>query len=206
MSLAEVWRPVRKRWGLLVALALAAAILAGAAVQRAGPLYRAHFSYLVALQEREAAGEFRFDGYYALQATDLFAATLAQWLATPELSARAYEAAGLPLPGPDGRELTRAIEARKAAPQLVTVAAAAESAAAAEALARGIVVAVAEQMQRYHEEGVPAARFKVVPSSVWVGSTPPDTWVAVLAVFLLVLFGGVTGLLLTAVLVQTKVA
>ena len=50
-----LWPPVRRRLPRLSLLAAAGALLAAALVHRAGPHYRAHFSYVVALQEREVA-------------------------------------------------------------------------------------------------------------------------------------------------------
>jgi len=195
-----LWPPVRRRLPRLSLLAAAGALLAAALVHRAGPHYRAHFSYVVALQEREVADNFRFDGYYALQATDLFATTLAEWAMTPEVIAQAYQLAGLPLPGSDARSLVRSVSARKTAPQLIVVEVHGDSASDSAALARGLQAAVAAEVTAYHNAGVPAARFTAVPGAVWVGATLPATGVAAAAVFLLILFVGVNGVLLATLL------
>jgi hypothetical protein len=205
MAVGSLWPAVRRQLPRLLLLAAAAAVLAAALVQRAGPQWRAHFSYLISLQEREAAAEFRFDGYYALQATDLFAATLAEWAMAPEVIAAAHQAADLPLPGADARSLIRTVSARKAAPQLVAVEIRGGSEREAAALASGLQEVLTAQVAAYHTAGVPAARFTAVPSAVWVGGTPPATRVVGAATFLLVLFVLVNGVVLAETLRETRV-
>lgn len=153
---------------LLLASFLLAAIAFGIA-ERVGPLPQVHYSYLVSLSEREETPDFEFDGYYALQATDLFAATLAEWLTTPEVVVAAYRAAGLEPGTEDPRALTRLVEARKSAPQLVEVTVKGSSQAEAEALTAGLLVAMERNVALYHDEGIPAVQFGVVATQPFSG-------------------------------------
>ena len=167
---------------LLLASFLLAAIAFGIA-GRLGPLPQVHFSYLVSLSEREVTPDFEFDGYYALQATDLFAATLAEWLTTPEVVVAAYREAGLEPDTDDPRALTRLVEARKTAPQLVEVTVKGSSQAEAEALTAGLLVAMERNVALYHDEGIPAVEFGVVATEPFSGQRTINARLIAVATF-----------------------
>jgi hypothetical protein len=178
---------------LLAALATLAAV---GVVRRQGPTYEAHFSYTVSLQEREAAPEFRFDGYYALQATDLFAETLAAWATTPEIVVAAHEAAGLPVPSGSARQLARRVSSEKVAPQLVRVWVKGSERDLVERLAQGLQTVMAETIASYHEQGVPAVQLAAVATEPWLGVAAPSVGLIGTAVFVTVLLLGLNAVLL----------
>jgi len=175
------WLPV---W-LLVSFVIAG--ITYSMLTRMGPTYSVHMSYLVSLAEREQAPDYKFDGFYALQATDLFTATLAEWMQTPEFVVKAYEAAGLSLPTDNARRLTKTIEAKKSAPQLITVTITGSAAATAEQLAKGLQVATEQNVERYHAEGTPALTFRVVPSEPWTSVVRPSVPLLTGSAFVVVL-------------------
>lgn len=202
----------KSRWGhaviralplLLVIASLVAAAVYGWVVHR-GSEYRAYYSYVVALTEREAAPDFRFDGYYALQATDLFSETLAAWLRTPELVVAAHQQAGLPLPTTNPRQVARLVEATKAAPQLVTVMIRGSDSTTVEQLSHGMMKATAERVAMYHDQGVPALQFEVVPTEPWVGSQKLSAPVIVSAVWVFVLLFGINAVLIRESISATR--
>jgi len=160
---------IKKSLWRIILLSLALALVALAVVNRVGPTYQVHFSYLISLSEREMAQEFRFDGFYALQATDLFAATLSEWVQTPEVIVDAYRESGLVLPDRDPKWLTRVVRAEKAAPQLVTVVISHSDAEAAMLLSDGLRRVMERNVARYHDEGIPAVTFRVVATEPWSG-------------------------------------
>lgn len=148
--------------------------------------FQVHYSYLVSLSEREAATEYKFDGFYALQATDLFASTLAQWAQTPEIIVAAHEAAGLSIPTRDPRTLVRIVTAEKTAPQLVEVTIKQTESEAARRLTEGLRTVMQRQIDLYHTEGIPALQFRAVATEPWVGERVVATNVIVIATFIFV--------------------
>jgi hypothetical protein len=171
------WLPL---W-LLMSFVVAGATYA--VLSRRGPTYAVHFSYLVSLAEREQSAGYTFDGFYALQATDLFATTLAKWIEAPELIVEAYKEAGVPLPSEDARRLGRSIAANKSAPQLVEVTVAHREAAAAERLAAALQAVTERNVERYHQQGNPAVPFAVVATAPWTSREEPQIPVIVGSVF-----------------------
>lgn len=197
------WRVAQSKLPLALLVSVAAAVIAFVIVRQVGPGYQVHWSYLVSLQERDTVNEYRFDGYYALAATDLFAATLAKWTATPETIVAAYEAAGLELPDVDPRGVTRQVQAVKSAPQLVEVTVRHSERETAERLAAGMREVMAENVERYHNQGVPAVAFAAVPTEPWTGTTRLAAPVIVTATFLFTFFIVLNGILLIESLKRT---
>ena len=158
---------LKKRLPAILLISVVATFIAYGVASRLKPKHIVHFSYVVSQVSRDETPGFRFDGYYALSATDLFATTLASWITAPEHVVAAYQAAGLPLLSHDAREIVKAVEATKAGPQLVQVAISDESKARAEALAQGVQEVVARQVERYHSQGTPAVSFRIVADTPW---------------------------------------
>lgn len=187
-ALADYWRAATAALPVLLIISFAAAVLAYGLISQQDPNYQAHFSYLVSLSEREPAGEYRFDGYYALQATDLFAATLARWIQTPETIISAYRAALLTPPSVKPRDLTSFIRAEKTAPQLVQVTVTGKNEEDVLALTVGLQQVMAGNVESYHKQGIPAVTFRVVSTQPWVGINKLSAPVIVSAVFAFTFF------------------
>ncbi len=160
---------LQKRAPLILLVSVLAALVAYGVAARVKPSYIVHFSYVVSLVQRDTTSDFRFDGLYAIQATDLFASTLSSWMKTPEQVVAAYQEAGLPLPSTDAREIVKAVEANKTGPQLVQVAVKNETKEKAESLAQGLQAVVEKQVAAYHDKGTPAIAFRVVADTPWTG-------------------------------------
>lgn len=182
------WLEVRQLLPWLILISLGVSLLAYVMVEQKGVYHEVHFSYLVALREREGGSEdFRFDGYFALQATDLFAATLAELISSPETIAASFQAAGLPLPT-DAGQLARQVTAEKTASQVVQVVVRDPDAARAEALAGAVQATVADKLTTLDAHGIPALRFEATPTNPWVGVARLSTSVIVSATFLVTFF------------------
>lgn len=188
---------VTRHLPLLLGISLLTAVLAYGIATRLGPTHQVHFSYLISLSEREPSTEFRFDGYYALQATDLFATTLARVIGTPEVIVAAHQAAELPLPTTDARQVTRLVRAEKTAPQLVEVTVSGDNQETALRLAEGVKQVVDHEVARYHEQGIPALRFRTVPTAVWPSTQALALPLITVATFVAALFLGINLVLLT---------
>ncbi len=186
----------RQYLGLILVVSILGGLLAYAIASRTGRQYQVHFSYVVSLREREDSNEFRFDGFYALQATDLFSQTVAEWISTPEIVVAAYKEAGLPLPGTDPHAVSRIIEAKKTAPQLVEITVKEKTADRAHKLTEGLKVVMNKNIEMYDTQGIPALQFRIVPTEPWTGSSELSAPLIGSATFLFLLFVGINLVLL----------
>lgn len=160
---------LRRYWLWVAAAAIVAGALTYGVLARQGTIYEAHFSYLVSLAEREVPETYAFDGYYALQSTDSFAATLARWAAATEVIVRAWQEAGLAPVPTQARVLARSVNAEKTAPQLVQITVRHRDERAARKLSEGLQAVMQRNVDNYQREGVPALKFRVVPTEMWIG-------------------------------------
>lgn len=95
MGLEELVRFFR-RWGRMVAaVTLVAALVAVIAVATRPKRLEASLAFAVNRINREPTADYQFDGYYALQAADLYAQTVVSWFATPAVVRDIYATAGL---------------------------------------------------------------------------------------------------------------
>lgn len=193
---SRAWREVQRRLVWLLLVSAAAGVLSWTTAERLGRQAEVHFSYLVSLSDREGRGSYRFDGYYALSAINLFSETLAEWISRPEVVAEAVRRAELKNIPREARALQRLVTAQRSAPQLVAVTVRAGEAAVTMQLARHLQAVVSENVERYHEAGTPALRFRVVASEPWAGQRVIDAPVVGVAAFLFVLFAAINVLVL----------
>jgi len=177
---------LRRAIPLIVVVCVVSSLVAYGVASRAGTAYSLHFSYSISLAEREDADDYTFDGYYALQATDLFAATLSRWLTAPEVVAAAYERENLPLLT-DVRSLARQVRAEKTAPQLVQVTLVGQDPELLQRLAIGLRDEIDATVERYHLEGTPTLHFNVVTTREWIGEQPVAVRVITIATFMVAL-------------------
>lgn len=172
-------------WILLFSLAVAT--VAYSLTSRSGVTYQVHFSYIVSLTERESSTNYRFDGFYALQATDLFTTTLANWLTTPETIVMTYQTAGLALPTNNARQLSRLVQAEKAAPQLIRVVVAAPQRDQAQKIAASLQEVMKQQIDHYQDQGIPALRFQALATQPWISQQTVALFPIVVGSFVLAL-------------------
>lgn len=184
------WEAFVRRIPTLLAVSFIVAIVGYGVAVRLPVSYDVHGSYVVSQEEREVSSGFRYDGYYALSATDLFTATLAAWITSPETVVRAYEEAGVPLPTEDAIDLVKNIRAEKAAPQLVTITVRDSSKADAEKLAGGVAKVIPTFVEQYNTTGTPAATFSVVASQRWTGVSRIAPFPVALVLFIFVFLVG----------------
>ncbi len=192
----QYWRVVQQKMPTVLVISFVLAIAAWLVVRGVGASYEVHFSYLVSLSQREEVSDYSFDGYYALQATDLFTATLAQWIKTPEVIVEAYKESEIKLGDVDPRALGRKIKSVKTAPQLIEVTVNGKNREETKRLAEGVRAVMKKNVERYHDKGIPALRFRVVETEPWIGQQKLSKAPIVVATFIFVFFMGINVVIL----------
>ena len=190
------WQVMKRTFPKVVMLSVALAVLAYVITARTGPTYSVHYSYIVSMSEREEGNDFRYDGYYALSATDLFTATLTAWTKTPEVAVRAYEISGVEMRSNDPQALVKLVSAEKTGPQIIEIVIKHKKKEIAEKLTEGLQAAMLENIEKYHNEGIPAVKYKVVTTEAWTGEKSLAVGVVTMGTFIFALLLGINGVLL----------
>jgi hypothetical protein len=186
-SFHRYWLAWQRQLPWILGLTLLVTMLVYEGAKRLPATQQVHFSYLVSLAERETGSVYQFDGYYALQATDLFTTTVSQWVQTPEVIVAAYQAANLAVPASDPRTLLQHVVATKTAPQLVTVTVKDSDPQVAQKLTEGLQTVMNRNVELYHEQGTPALTFRIVATPSWLGVQRLDVRLITGATFILML-------------------
>lgn len=163
------FRALNRALPLIFAAGIAAAGLGYGIARKTPPSYEVHFSYIVALQERDTSQGFRYDGYYALSGTELFSSTLASLIASPEMIVQAYQEARLPVSTQDPFALTKRVRAQKAASQVVQVTVVDGSKEKAEALAKAVVDVTQHTVRDYNTKNADSNQFSITSTTPWTG-------------------------------------
>ncbi len=107
------FRVLARNFYKLLGISILVAILGYGIAKQFPATYEVNFSYMVSMEQRDESSNFRYDGYYALSATDLFSATLAGVIVSPETIVAAYGGANIPLPTEDTIDLVKSIRMRQ---------------------------------------------------------------------------------------------
>lgn len=83
--------------------------------------YETSLSLLISRTTIQETEDYKYDGYYAIQANDLFANTTVGWLKSPEIVVAIYKEAGVSLSAENLRKLEKNFKAFKTSPHSVEV-------------------------------------------------------------------------------------
>lgn len=117
-----------------------------------------------------AAGEtYRYDKYYALQASGLFADSLAAWLSSPSGVHEAYEKAGLPVPEISLKKLSQTFRVNREPTSSLVVSIVDTDQSRSEKLANAAMSALEEQLTAQRSDEDPDQFFTLAKNQVVTG-------------------------------------
>ncbi len=181
---------LRRSFFLVVGLSVLVGVVAYGVTKNIPGTYEAHFSYMISMDQKDAVPGFRYDGYYALSAADLFSATLARIADSPETIVAAYAKANIPLPTQDAVRLVRAVRSEKTAPQLVRIVVRDASKEHAERITSGLVFVMNNAIDEYNAKGLSSIVFHGVPTAPWTSMNQAAPIPVAASLFMLVFLGG----------------
>ncbi len=184
------FRVLARNFYKLLGISILVATLGYGIAKQFPATYEVNFSYMVSMEQRDESSNFRYDGYYALSATDLFSATLAGVIVSPETIVAAYGGANIPLPTEDTIDLVKSIRSEKVAPQLVRVRVRNASRERAEDISSGLMDAVEGSVDQYNQKGNTAIVFRAIATTPWTSTQRPDPLPIAISLFMLVWVGG----------------
>lgn len=95
MELRDYLKIYWQQRGMIVGISLVAAIAAYVTAAVQPTRYAASESFAVNRVNKETTDQYQYDGYYALQAADLFSQTVVSWFSTPSVLQEIYTAAAI---------------------------------------------------------------------------------------------------------------
>lgn len=147
----------------------------------APPRYVTSLSISVNRTAGQPTSDYQYDGYYALQASDLFSQTLLSWFLTPSVLLAFYERAGIDPQIGSLNDLTSRFRARKFAAQNLVVQFTENDRQSAQKLAEAISAVVQEQGSTLDTSTDNKATFAIVPAKAVIVETRQNALLNTLA-------------------------
>lgn len=144
--------------------------------------YATSMSLSVNSINQQQTADYQFDGYYALQAADLFSQTVVSWLQTPSVLVEISERAGTTIPVTSMRSLTSRFKTKKYSSQNIVVTFAASSEDEGKRLAAAVTEVITARAQKVNRTTNNQALFELDASPPVIVRAEPDA----------VLIGGVS--------------
>lgn len=168
---------------LLFVFVLAVTIMTLIVSMSRAPRYLTSLSIAVNRISKQATTEYQYDGYYALQASDLFSQTLLSWFLTPSVLLDFYEQAGVEPNITTTNALVSRFRARKFAAQNIVIQFTERDRDTAAKLAEGISAVVRERSASLDTDASGDATFDVVPSQPVIVEVTPSVALNTIAAF-----------------------
>lgn len=159
-TLSLAWR---YRW-LILAVILIPTILAVSFAVTRSVSYSTSIAFTVNRINKQDVKEYQYDGYYALQASDLFTETVVSWFLTPSVIVEMYDAAAVPANVRDLSSLTARFKIKKYSSQNLGVTFTSSTESDAAKLSAAVVKTVEYKASQLNQSADRKALFEVVGS------------------------------------------
>ena len=193
MEFIEYLRAIKKRWVFVVVLTVIIALLGMVAANFIAKKYDVSISLAIAREGKQETVDYKYDGYYAIQASEIFSENVESWFYSAEIVKQILDKAEVQMDVRNVNAYQRFFSARKLAAQNVQV----KFTASSEEQAQEILMAVDEVVNKRTKilnEASDGAFFTVIMESPIVVDRTPDYAIGVIA-------GAVVGLIVSIFLV-----
>lgn len=134
----------------------------------------------IAREGKQETQDYKYDGFYSLQASELFADTVVSWFLSPEIVNSIYDGAGIDLGDKTLRELSRVFDAEKMASQNVLIKFTASNSNEASQVVDSMKTILSERTQILNKANSEDAKFTVIIKDPITVSHKVKIWVVTL--------------------------
>lgn len=167
----KVYWQQRRLIALIVIVATGVALLvAGTRPERTG----VSISFAINRTNREATTQYQYDGYYALQASDLFAQTVVSWFSTPSVLLEVYEQAKLDPAIQSVNSLPSRFSVRKYSSQNIVVKFTETNDDRAAKVAEGLKMVMESKASKLNQTSDGKSLFEIVAGSPVIAPAKPN--------------------------------
>lgn len=145
----------------IIAIALIVGVLSALIMQIMPVKYDASVALNVIRVNREETVDYQYDGFYAIQASNLFAETIVSWLETPAVVKEIYEQSGKKSTVASLSDFAGAFKAKKLSSQNITVKFSSKTEEEARTLASSLVSVIEKKSQASLETSKKESVFEI---------------------------------------------
>jgi len=174
---------IRYRW-VVISLTVIATIASFAFAYLKPVEYDTSISFQINRINRQLTSEYQYDGYYAIQASDLFSQTVMSWFKTPSVLLEIYNEAGVDPQIKTMEEFTSRLKTKQYSPQNIVVRFKEREKATAEKLSQAIVTIIQERSAKLYQGEDENSLFEVIGAKPVVVDKTPVLWLVTLIGFI----------------------
>lgn len=164
MNTSEQLQWLRRQMGIILLLTVIVAAASGVWTAFQPVTHKASLAFTVNRINKQDTLDYQYDGYYAIQASDLFSQTVVSWFLTPSFVLEVYDRAEV-APAIDSLEkFTSRFKTRKYSAQNIVVAFTERDEQTAEGISAAVVSLVEERAAELNQTSDRKALFEVVGS------------------------------------------
>lgn len=197
MELKEYLKLIRKNLKLILIVGVVAALSAFLFSNFQPVKYETSLSLLISKNKTQETDDFKYDGYYALQAGEMLADTVTEWLKSPTMVNAIYQEASVPGNFGSVKSYAKKFTAKKMSSQHIEVKFDSEAKESAEKISSAIIRIINDKIKALEENSEEEISFSASGENPVIVEKKPD------ALFNLVI-GFISGLILGIFIVFGK--
>lgn len=166
-----------QRWFILLLTAIA--VITTLAVAATRPtMTGVSMSFAINRTNKEVTTQYQYDGYYALQASDLFAQTVVSWFSTPSVLREVYDQANLDPEIQSLNSLPSRFSVKKYSAQNIVVRYTERNNERATKLADALKTVMEQKASQLNQTSDGKSIFEIVAGAPVVADARPNIWLA----------------------------
>lgn len=138
--------------------------------------YDTSLSFSINRVNHQTTTDYEYDGYYAIQASDLFSQTVMSWLLTPSVLLEIYESAGIDPQISSLEEISSRFKTKKYSPQNIVVRYKERDYQTAEKISTAITSIIQDKAKQSNKTSEEEALFEVVGTKPVIVERSPVLW------------------------------
>jgi len=154
------------------------------------PYFDTSLSFSINRVNHQNTAEYEYDGYYAIQASDLFSQTVMSWFMTPSVLLEIYESAGIDPQISSLEEISSRFKTKKYSPQNIVVRYKERDYDTADKIATAITTTIQNKAKLSNKTSDDEALFEVIGTNPVIVERVPNLWLNTLIGLLIGLIFG----------------
>jgi len=151
--------------------------------------YDTSISFQINRINKQETVDYQYDGYYAIQASDLFSQTVMSWFKTPSVLLEIYDQAGIDPRINSMERFTSRFKTKQYSPQNVVIRFKENDKVTAEKISQAIVDIIPEKASQSNQTSEQEAFFEVIGAKPVIVENKPLVWLVTILGFV----GGLVG-------------
>ncbi len=176
MEFKEYLKILRQEKNIIIGSIIVLMIFATIATLEKPVSFASDLVLLISRKGTQATDNYKYDGYYAVQASDIFSDNISQWLASASIASEIYSRAGIKSDFTDFKNFSKVFKANKLSSQYVEVRYETKDEQSAKIIARAIRDVLQEKTDSLSKSSNEEISFNIIYNDPLVIKSENSIW------------------------------